>query len=500
MYKLLAGLVLGLASWGQITSIPNAGGGSSYSTGYNASVSAQTTLTVTAATHGQGVAPIAACFDNATPAVATACAYTRSSAGEIVFTWSPAFTGTVSIWAGGGTSGISGASSLTTAGAIPYVASAGVLTQAPTGLFYDSANVRLGVGTGSPNFTLTVASAGASGQAQITGTSASAYGGFNLANNIGYVLQIGTYGTANANANEAFMYAATGVSALRIWTADSTTPIKFIPGNTERARFAATTGNLLLGTTTDDTVSKLQVAGSIAATTASDTFVNLTGGSGNYVGIYLLGGTSTYTIERSSSSKFIMSRYGVGSFLTAHPTRNITISSDTDGNYKLDIAASGSSGTLRVFNQTAGGSTLAVIQAGDTQSGNLLSIRNNAGTEKVGVDVNGTLTAVTLSGDYAGNLIRFGGGGGRSQITSPTNGNIILQNNAATDFDRLQFGGTTSGFPSIARSGAELYFKLADDSAGAVIRAGGYKSSDGTAGVTVTTCTGFKNGLCISGT
>lgn len=33
-----------------------------------------------------------------------------------------------------------------------------------------------------------------------------------------------------------------------------------------------------------------------------------------------------------------------------------------------------------------------------------------------------------------------------------------------------------------------------------VIKSGGYKSSDGTAGVTVTTCTGFKDGLCISGT
>lgn len=32
------------------------------------------------------------------------------------------------------------------------------------------------------------------------------------------------------------------------------------------------------------------------------------------------------------------------------------------------------------------------------------------------------------------------------------------------------------------------------------IRAGAYKSSDGTSGVTVTNCTGFKNGLCISGT
>lgn len=32
------------------------------------------------------------------------------------------------------------------------------------------------------------------------------------------------------------------------------------------------------------------------------------------------------------------------------------------------------------------------------------------------------------------------------------------------------------------------------------VYASGYQSSDGTAGVTVTTCTGFKNGLCISGT
>jgi hypothetical protein len=32
------------------------------------------------------------------------------------------------------------------------------------------------------------------------------------------------------------------------------------------------------------------------------------------------------------------------------------------------------------------------------------------------------------------------------------------------------------------------------------IEAGGYYSSDGSAGVTVTTCTSFKNGLCVAGT
>ena len=36
---------------------------------------------------------------------------------------------------------------------------------------------------------------------------------------------------------------------------------------------------------------------------------------------------------------------------------------------------------------------------------------------------------------------------------------------------------------------------------GGVLRPlGGYAAADGTAGATVTTCTGFKNGLCVSGT
>lgn len=82
---------------------------------YTASVSAQTTLTVTAATHGQGTLPTASCWTNATPAVAAACGYTRAANGDIVFTWSPAFTGTVQI----GTAGAKGdpGSSGTSAGA-----------------------------------------------------------------------------------------------------------------------------------------------------------------------------------------------------------------------------------------------------------------------------------------------------------------------------------------------------------------------------------------------
>lgn len=44
-------------------------------------------------------------------------------------------------------------------------------------------------------------------------------------------------------------------------------------------------------------------------------------------------------------------------------------------------------------------------------------------------------------------------------------GIIKLTNGAVTDFTRLDFGGVTAAFPAIARSGAGIAFKLADDSA-----------------------------------
>lgn len=53
---------------------------------------------------------------------------------------------------------------------------------------------------------------------------------------------------------------------------------------------------------------------------------------------------------------------------------------------------------------------------------------------------------------------------GRSQISSPADGNLLLWNNAQTTFDRLQFGGTSSSFPALKRSSALLQVRLADDS------------------------------------
>jgi hypothetical protein len=53
---------------------------------------------------------------------------------------------------------------------------------------------------------------------------------------------------------------------------------------------------------------------------------------------------------------------------------------------------------------------------------------------------------------------------GRSLMASPSNGVITLTNNGATDFSRLQYGGTTPAFPSEKRSGTIIQARLADDS------------------------------------
>lgn len=89
------------------TTLDASGSGGSGGTPYDAAVSAQTTLTVTAATHAQGTTPIAMCFEGTTPFVAANCSYTRATNGDIVFTWAPSFTGRVTIIgsAGGGGGG-----------------------------------------------------------------------------------------------------------------------------------------------------------------------------------------------------------------------------------------------------------------------------------------------------------------------------------------------------------------------------------------------------------
>jgi len=69
----------------------------------------------------------------------------------------------------------------------------------------------------------------------------------------------------------------------------------------------------------------------------------------------------------------------------------------------------------------------------------------------------------------ASGAVTAGAGGafsfiGRSALTSATDGNLLLTNNAGSTFGLLQLGGTSSSFAAIKLSSAILQARLADDS------------------------------------
>lgn len=79
---------------------------------------------------------------------------------------------------------------------------------------------------------------------------------------------------------------------------------------------------------------------------------------------------------------------------------------------------------------------------------------------------------------------------GRTIVSSPADSRLLLTNNAGTDFDRLQIGGTTSSFPAIRRrsASAQLEVVLADASNYAFANAKGWscRKTDTTEPVSVT--------------
>jgi hypothetical protein len=140
------------------------------------------------------------------------------------------------------------------------------------------------------------------------------------------------------------------------------------------------------------------------------------------------------------------------------------------------------------------------INAANGVTGNLADFQTN-GTSRFRVSASGQVFVENLLVNT--NIVLPSGGvleyTGRSKLGSDANGDFTLYNNAFTSFNKLNFGGITSSFPALKRSGTEIQVRLADDSAYGTFE-GKYNSSDGSAGVTVTSCTSFKDGLCVAGT
>lgn len=97
------------------------------------------------------------------------------------------------------------------------------------------------------------------------------------------------------------------------------------------------------------------------------------------------------------------------------------------------------------------------------------SINGGGNTSLMNLSSSGTLST-TGSINVGGNFAYFSN---RGMIHYNADGRIALYNNATNNFDRLQFGGTTSSFPSLKRSSAILQARLADDSDFADFQASG---------------------------
>lgn len=106
--------------------------------------------------------------------------------------------------------------------------------------------------------------------------------------------------------------------------------------------------------------------------------------------------------------------------------------------------------------------TFLGINSTSTFSGNFIDFHKNGGVSLFSVDMNGQVSSnnsiliASTAAFYWGT---------RSVIRSPADGVIKISNQNETDFNRLQFGGTTNLFPSLKRNTTSIQVRLADDSA-----------------------------------
>lgn len=380
---------------------------------------------------------------------------------------------------GGGTGDVGGASNLTTVGAIPYVSASGVLNQDPTQLFWDAANNRLGIGTAAPAYPLEITSGVHSYYFQPFASN-----GF-VVNNNGF-----TFSMASSSSLASLV---TNVAAMA-----------FSSGNTERARFATTTGNFLIGTTTDSNF-KLDVAASGSAGT-----MRVYGGSGVSditSAVVRSGGgqanNSSFSVRNASDAgfvsidpeanvagiKFATSRVVFGD---AAPLNHGTMSNASAvWNSAVNMVSLGSSYVLRWFT----GVVFNGLNEAPTSNVDLSLSRASAGVLQVGdggSNANGEVRANTFGNASGGATQGLQFAGSNTWLNGPVGAFSIGARTAAgdaifvatTDTRNLLIGTTTdSGFKlDVAASGsagtARFYGGAGvSDNTRVVVRAGAGQST-----------------------
>jgi len=160
------------------------------------------------------------------------------------------------------------------------------------------------------------------------------------------------------------------------------------------------------------------------------------GGAGNIASGQILYGTAAGVA--GSNTNF---RYFVG-------TGNMVVGTTTDGNFRLDIAASGSSGTLRVYDQTpTTGVTQLIVRAGAGQSTtNLQTWQDSSGGTAIFASVSTSASALFVRGANATRSAYFGdsgvaaGSAGRFTWSSNTPDNAADLSLSRASANTLQVG------------------------------------------------------------
>jgi hypothetical protein len=252
----------------------------------------------------------------------------------------------------------------------------GNVLQQSSSLFWDSTNNRLGVGTSSPNSALEVSgSIISNGTIRVTATTASPSG------NASFFVFDGAEGT-----NFAYDYGTSTYRAL----AYNGSLVRFLVGGTERGRFAATTGNVLINTTTDAGF-RLDVNGTarfsdnltiqgnqkrliLRETISGSTFfgIDFIASNASTIASILSNQSSGEIRNFVSSGGYFSTFYSNGSERMRIPTSgNLLINTTTDAGFRLDV-----NGTARVKGTgTTIGTTSFTVQ--DSASSDLFRVYDN---------------------------------------------------------------------------------------------------------------------------
>ena len=163
---------------------------------------------------------------------------------------------------------------------------------------------------------------------------------------------------------------------------------------------------------------------------------------------------------------------------------------DTTGTYLLYVngVAPNSKGKLRLSSFPDSIVTPLIKSTG----GGALTVKVGSNTPMI-FNADGTISvsgAISSSSTFTGTVISsslvlrtsgfFDFGGGTSRLSAGSaDGNMKITNSGGTDFGMMQYGGTSSSYPAIKRSGTKIQIRLADDSNFGTVEASNIRSGTG---------------------